>query len=1002
MDGRSVKDAFLDLLEMDETRRGAELARLDLLDAAVAEEVRSLLRVREGSAGFLSDPTSDWATASSQGTALLDAGTELSERYRVGELLGEGAFGEVYRAEQLRPISRVVAVKVLKPGMDSRQILARFDLERQTLAIMDHPGIARVLDAGATPSGRPYFVMEHVEGVPITGYCKRHGLGVRERLELMALVADAVQHAHRKGVIHRDLKPGNVLVAKTENGDHPKIIDFGIAKVLQPEHQDQTLLTIQSQIIGTPAYMSPEQAGGAGELDVDTRSDVYALGAMLFELLTGVTLIRSDMLRGLSHSEIQRVIDEVEHTKPSMRAASEGFACAGSIRSELDWIVMKCLERDRQRRYDSAGLLAADLKAYLRGEAVIAAPPSRAYQLRKFVSQNRWPVGAGISIAALLALGTLGTSWGLVETKRSEAFAVRQSDRAILARTFLEETFRGVSPIVARGRDTTLIGAMMDEAAGRLNSGELSSDPEAEDSVRVVIAGVYEDIARYTDAKTILEPVLLRKDYSPVTRAQASLIGGRLAIVGDDLDEAERRLKESRDLYDQLSESPHEASALLSAEALLATRRSQLDLAVELRERSLAMARAVSPKNAEHFATRSVEYASALVDRGRLQDARLIYEQVLGTIDESSLSPVSVTALTRYSELLVILGEADSAIKPMRRAVEVAKRVFPDPHPAVAAVLHDYAGTLFGAGLTDEALLALSESLEIVRRVFGERSKAMADTLAAMGATYTASGQFEAGARHLSDSIEIYAELMPNGSHEAVTEYINLATTYQRWGLVGEAVASAQRAVEMASKIYPADSPNIYRSLGVMGTALRDAGRLEEAIDAYRQTLVIRNPQNDADYPWLTDHRAMIGTMLLDLDTLEAFKEAQEHLRACLAVREGSLQENDLRLATTRVSLGRAIYEYTLRSGADADGPERFLEAETLLLKGVSVMLEQERRMSPAHIEGRLLPAMRALCGLYASWSNDEQASEKASESQAWLQRAEALEARIARAKEAN
>jgi eukaryotic-like serine/threonine-protein kinase len=335
-------------------------------------------------------------------------------------------------AEQETPVVRKVALKIIKLGMDTKQVIARFEAERQALAMMDHPNIARVLDAGATETGRPYFVMELVKGIHITDYCDQKRLSPKERLELFIPVCKAIQHAHQKGIIHRDLKPSNVMVTLHDGTPVPKVIDFGIAKAVNQRLTEHTLFTEYRQLIGAPEYTSPEQADLSG-LDVDTRSDIYSLGVLLYQLLTGTTPFESKTLRKNVYGEIQRIIREVEPPKPSTRLSTMGAGLqsiaermdiepkrlARLMAGELDWIVMKCLEKDRARRYETASSLAADVQRHLNGEPVEASPPSAIYRLRKFAWKNR----IAISIGSLLAGATVVSSWQAVSATHARATA---------------------------------------------------------------------------------------------------------------------------------------------------------------------------------------------------------------------------------------------------------------------------------------------------------------------------------------------------------------------------------------------------------------------------------------------------------------------------------------------------------------------------------------------------------------------------------------------------
>ncbi|MBA4064908.1 MAG: hypothetical protein C0501_14575 [Isosphaera sp.] len=418
----------------------------EFLDAAcggrteVRARVEELLRAHLGMGSIHTRPpdTVDLSPADPPGSAV--------GPYKLLERIGEGGFGVVFLAEQTAPVRRRVALKVLKPGMDTRQVVARFEAERQALALMDHPNIATVLDGGATAAGRPYFVMELVRGVPVTDFCDRERLTPRDRLGLFLQVCAAVQHAHQKGVIHRDIKPNNVLVTVHDVTPVVKVIDFGVAKAVGQDLTDKTVFTGFAQMIGTPLYMSPEQAGGSG-LDADTRSDIYSLGVLLYELLTGTTPFDPARFRGVGYDEIRRIIREEEPPKPSTRLSTLGPAAAtasanrgteprrlsAAVRGDLDWIVMKALEKDRNRRYETAAALAADVQRYLADEPVLARPPAVAYRVRKFVRRNRAAVWLAAVVAAAV-LTTVGTAAGLVGWRlRERADGRARTAGAVLA-----------------------------------------------------------------------------------------------------------------------------------------------------------------------------------------------------------------------------------------------------------------------------------------------------------------------------------------------------------------------------------------------------------------------------------------------------------------------------------------------------------------------------------------------------------------------------------------
>jgi serine/threonine protein kinase len=363
--------------------------------------------------------------------------------YKLLQQIGQGGFGVVYMAEQERPVRRVVALKIIKPGMDTGQVIARFESERQALALMDHPNIAKVLDAGATSSGHPYFVMELVKGVPITDYCDKNHLAPEARLKLFGDVCHAIQHAHHKGIIHRDIKPSNVMVTLHDGVPVVKVIDFGIAKATVQKLTEKTLFTAYGEMVGTPEYMSPEQAEMSG-LDIDTRSDVYSLGVLLYELLTGTTPLEAGRLREAGFAKMQRLIQEEETPRPSTRSSSLGDSAtviAGNrgldvkrlaqlLAGDLDWVVMKALEKDRNRRYATPGNFAEDVDRYLRHEAILARPPSTGYRLQKLIQRNRGAVLTAVVVAGALLAGTTISTWQAVRATRAETQAIVAAEAA--------------------------------------------------------------------------------------------------------------------------------------------------------------------------------------------------------------------------------------------------------------------------------------------------------------------------------------------------------------------------------------------------------------------------------------------------------------------------------------------------------------------------------------------------------------------------------------------
>ena len=457
---------------------------------ALRERVERLLAAVPKAAGsFLESPPAELRQTVDSPPIQERPGTVIG-RYKLLEQIGAGGFGVVFMAQQLEPVRRKVALKIIKPGMDSKEVIARFEAERQALAMMEHPHIARVLDGGTTESGHPYFVMELVKGKTITEYADANRLTVRERLELFQSVCQAVQHAHQKGIIHRDLKPANILVTLHDGKPVVKIIDFGIAKALNRELTERTLFTAYGQMVGTPQYMSPEQAEMSG-LDVDTRSDIYSLGVLLYELLTGTTPLLGDQLRMVAYAEMQRLIREQEPVRPSTRISSSGaeltiLASHRSetperlhqlVRGELDWIVMKALEKDRERRYATAVAFAADVQNYLRNEPVTACPPSKLYRFRKYAYRHRFAAIAATGLLVMLAVIAVTASvfgvWARAELQRrheTELALMQQLEETRLAEQKAEAHLaRYRDRLVEDALDAFMSGDVKQGAAGHTN-----------------------------------------------------------------------------------------------------------------------------------------------------------------------------------------------------------------------------------------------------------------------------------------------------------------------------------------------------------------------------------------------------------------------------------------------------------------------------------------------------------------------------------------------------
>jgi serine/threonine protein kinase len=500
-------------------------------------------------------------------------------RYKLLEKIGEGGFGLVYVAEQTEPVKRRVALKIIKLGMDTRQVVARFEAERQALALMDHPNIATVLDAGATETGRPFFVMEFVHGMKITEYCDRNKLPTRKRLDLFILVCRAIEHAHQKGIIHRDIKPSNILVTLNDGVAVPKVIDFGIAKATMGNLTEKTVHTLADQFIGTPAYMSPEQAE-AGGLDIDTRSDIYSLGVLLYELLTGETPLESKNLLARGFDEMRRMIREWEPQRPSKllhkqkseeqttvakRHGTEAPKLIKMMRGDLDWVVMKCLEKDRSRRYDSAAELTAEIQRFLANEPVMARPPSNLYRFQKLVRRNRLAFAAGSAILASLIIGLCVISWFYAKEKQERELAEKASQNSDHARKIAESALeqasasRKQSDVDLKHTEAAQQQSEMDRAKAEAAEKKAEASQKDAETARQQ-AGIALQQAREDRAKTSLAEKEARDSQSQAqtARQQAEAASQQ---AREDRDKASLAEKAARDFQSQAQTARQQAEA---------------------------------------------------------------------------------------------------------------------------------------------------------------------------------------------------------------------------------------------------------------------------------------------------------------------------------------------------------------------------------------------------------------------------------------------------------
>jgi len=617
-------------------------------------------------------------------------------RYKLLEKIGEGGMGVVYMAEQEEPVRRKVALKVIKLGMDTKQVIARFEAERQALALMDHPNIARVLDVGATDTGRPYFVMELVQGVPITEFCDKNRLSTEERIRLFIPVCQAIQSAHQKGIIHRDLKPTNVLVGLSPDGlGIPKLIDFGVAKATNQKLTEKTLFTHYGMMIGTPAYMSPEQAE-MSHLDIDTRTDIYGLGVLLYELLTGTTPFPEQRLRSAGYNEIQRMILEEEPERPSTRlstlqgdqrsvvarnrGASE-LTLGRAFPRDLDWIVMKCLEKDRARRYETANGLARDIERCLHNEPVVARPPSRLYEFQKTVRRHWVSFAAVTAVLSALAIGMVVSALEAARARRAEALARQNLADSQAVAKFLAEIFASPEP-GRQGRNTTVTEAL-GAAATRLETNTVMQ-PLTRAGIQETIGWTFHTLSLNDEAIPLLEKV---RDY-------------RQAALGLE---------------------QHSTLTALNNLAICYAQVGREEEALKLKEQVLALRRKVlGPEHADTLQAMN-NLANAYRGAGRNEEAIKLLEQALALRRKVSgpEHPETLLVMRNLGHCYSEAGRRDEALKLREQTLALRRKVSGPEHPETLYAMEGMADSLFEAGRLEEALKMQEEILALSRKVLG-------------------------------------------------------------------------------------------------------------------------------------------------------------------------------------------------------------------------------------------------------------------------------------------
>lgn len=830
------------------------------LPKTTAQNTRALSGVDSGST-----PETQIEFELAPGNAFADAPGSVLGNYTLVERLGEGGFGTVWKANQVAPVQRTVALKLLKPGMDSREIVSRFAQERQALAVMDHPGIAKVLDAGTTPGGRPFFVMELVRGQPFNSYCDERHLSTRDRLQLFIQVCLAVQHAHQKGVIHRDLKSSNILVCDTDEGPQPKVIDFGIAKAVSQPLTDDSLMTQAGQFIGTPAYMSPEQAEGLW-IDLDTRSDVYSLGVILYQLLTGLLPFDSESLRRGGLDAFRRQIREQTPARPStrlrslgpgdqeqaaLRRATEFPRLVQTVRGDLDWIIMKALEKDRARRYDTAQDFAADIRRFIQREPVLARPPSPGYLFRRFVARNRLAVTAAAIVMATLIVGLAVSVTLFLSERTARSRAETALAKANQVAKLWKEMLVSAGPSKAQGRDATMLREILDNTAAGL-SNELAGYPDVESELRTTLGSTYEDLLEYRRSQEQHRLALdIRRRHLPPSHP---LIADSLFLLAsasdylDELDTSYTAVQEAIAINRRLG--PDRRNAEGDCHDLLAWvlyRKMDLEAAQAEAELAIEIFRAEGDTGKRDLAQAMDTLGTILLKRGRFYESEQVHRETVAQLREvlGPMHPKYVTAINNLCHTLIKVGKYDEVETRAREALILTEKISGKPISDLTDSLHKALAEAKAArGDFPGAIADMEVAVAAATEMYGADHRFTIDKRSLLAQMQIAAGQLDAAEATLERTRDLDNRESAENSLDVAQALLELAR-----GNLADALQAAESAVRVARGDAPQPSVEMLdalRTLAQVQLARNDRKAARLTLD---QALQILDPQINSQTP---------------------------------------------------------------------------------------------------------------------------------------------------------